>query len=126
MNNLINKHEDYSGLITKAYDEIANDVNTVQAVIDKDCAEIDELNQVIDLCKISANSKSMVNLPVDNSSFEDPADQFHRIHLQAYLPNNQFTILEVRGDQTLSQSLEKKLSNRGLRFENLAVFSGTS
>ncbi|CAH8565434.1 unnamed protein product [Schistosoma haematobium] len=46
--NFINRHEDFSGLITKEYDEVSNDINIVQSAIDRYTCELEDWKSKLD------------------------------------------------------------------------------
>ncbi|CAH8559717.1 unnamed protein product, partial [Heterobilharzia americana] len=46
--NFINRQEDFSGLITKEYDEVSNDINIVQSAIDRYTCELEDWRSKLD------------------------------------------------------------------------------
>ncbi|TPP64263.1 Raf serine:threonine protein kinase [Fasciola gigantica] len=127
--NVINKHEDYSGLITKEYDEVSNDINCVQAVIEKYSTELEELRFKIKQYTRDNPIKSGRPIPpqvVLPHNQPDPTQSLVKLRLRAYLPNSQFTLVEIRPGQQIQHVLGKKLSHRGLHLEQLIVYRARS
>ncbi|XP_018651528.1 serine/threonine kinase [Schistosoma mansoni] len=60
--NFINRHEDFSGLITKEYDEVSNDINIVQSAIDRYTCELEDWKSKLDQYTM------MVTTVLNNSS----------------------------------------------------------
>ncbi|CAH8544482.1 unnamed protein product [Schistosoma rodhaini] len=60
--NFINRHEDFSGLITKEYDEVSNDINIVQSAIDRYTCELEDWKSKLDQYTM------MVTAVLNNSS----------------------------------------------------------
>ncbi|VDQ14552.1 unnamed protein product [Trichobilharzia regenti] len=65
--NFINRHEDYSGLITKEYDEVSNDINIVQSAIDKYTCELEDWKAKLDQYMMMVTTM-MLNNNNNNSS----------------------------------------------------------
>ncbi|VDN11431.1 unnamed protein product, partial [Dibothriocephalus latus] len=128
---LLNDNRDYSGLITREYDEVSNDINSVQAVIEKYTTELEEIrfkieqftegedNKVLKATSPNADLTSQPHQPL--SPYE-----LTRFRLRAHLPDNQFTMVEVRPGQKISHVLEKKLANRGFHTNELSVYGACS
>ncbi|GAA52036.1 serine/threonine-protein kinase-transforming protein Rmil [Clonorchis sinensis] len=129
----INRQEDCFGLITKEYDEVSNDINSIQAVIEKYSWELEELKSRIDQYLSTGSSKSsqplgtntsnipQVILPPVTSNYPPHGQQTNKLRLRAHLPNNQFTLVEVKPGQQIQHALGKKLSHRGLQLQQLVV-----
>lgn len=151
MLNTIQKKEDHFGLLTREYDEVSNDINSVQAVIEMYTNELEELDSKIEQCRREMGSNECSEgifgtSPQPHSASAcrhhqqqeghqhrhraQPQNQqqsgrqpVHKCRLRAHLPDNQFTLVEVRPGQKVHHVLEKKLLHRGYRMEDLAVFS---
>ncbi|VDK25343.1 unnamed protein product [Taenia asiatica] len=131
--NIIRKKEDFFGIFTREYDEVSNDINSVQAVIEMYSTELEELETEIEECKREHSAadaprgKNDINQPNNgDSTILSPQQRrlpMHKCQLRAHLPANQFTIVEVRPGQTIREVLEKKLSHRCYRTEDLSVYS---
>ncbi|EUB60838.1 Serine/threonine-protein kinase B-raf [Echinococcus granulosus] len=131
--NIIRKKEDFFGIFTREYDEVSNDINSVQAVIEMYSTELEELEAAIDECKRensaagASRGKSGPHQPNngDSTTLSPPQRRLpiQKCQLRAHLPDNQFTVVEVRPGQTIRQVLEKKLSHRCYRTEDLSVYS---
>ncbi|KAL7064388.1 hypothetical protein AAHC03_05349 [Spirometra sp. Aus1] len=124
---LLNDNRDYSGLITREYDEVSNDINSVQAVIEKYTTELEEIRFKIE--QFAEGEDNKVLKPTSPSTYL--TSQHHqslspyeltRFRLRAHLPDNQFTMVEVRPGQKISHVLEKKLANRGFHTNELSVY----
>ncbi|VDL59848.1 unnamed protein product [Hymenolepis diminuta] len=131
---LIKKKEDYSGIFLREYDEVSNDINSVQAIIVKYSIKLEELEATIEKCKsenimsASSRNKPRANKSTNGDSIPTLTPPqyrlpFHKCQLRAHLPDNQFTVVEVRPGQTIRQVLEKKLSHRRYRIEDLSAYS---
>ncbi|CAH8506134.1 unnamed protein product [Schistosoma turkestanicum] len=59
--NFINRHEDFSGLITKEYDEVSNDINIVQSAIDKYTCELEDWKLKLDQYTMMVTSMMLNN-----------------------------------------------------------------
>ncbi|VDM26167.1 unnamed protein product [Hydatigera taeniaeformis] len=131
--NIIRKKEDFFGIFTREYDEVSNDINSVQAVIEMYSTELEELETAIEECKrddgaadAPRDKSDQTQPPNDNLTVLTPPQRrlpIHKCQLRAHLPDNQFTVVEVRPGQTIRQVLEKKLSHRCYRTEDLSVYS---
>ncbi|VDD83160.1 unnamed protein product [Mesocestoides corti] len=126
--NIIRKKEDHFGIITREYDEVSNDINSVQAVIEMYTTQLEELDAAIEQCKLdgSRGNANKCGAPANTSNTVESMAQrmpLHRCRLRAHLPDNQFTLVEVRPGQKIRHVLEKKLSHRGYRIEDLSVYS---
>lgn len=159
--NLIRKKEDHFGILTREYDEVSNDINSVQEVIEMYTTELEELQAKIEDFKregnqtrtvpgsagngpslsspdVDSNLPTCSNLPAQNvhnhlheckhfsSQPQPPPTIIQKCRLRAHLPDNQFTLVEVRPGQRVRGALEKKLSHRGYRLEDLSVYSVSS
>ncbi|CAL8076479.1 unnamed protein product [Calicophoron daubneyi] len=123
--NFINKREDYSGLITKEYDEVSNDIISVQAVIEKYSSELEDLKLKINQYlseEASKNSKPITPQVVLPPLQSENTYGMTKIHLRAHLPNFQSTLVEIKPGQQVQHVLGKKLMHRGLNLENLVVY----
>ncbi|KAM7537374.1 hypothetical protein Aperf_G00000064912 [Anoplocephala perfoliata] len=131
---LIRKKEDYSGIFFREYDEVSNDINSVQTIIVKYSIKLEELEAAIEECKkensaaVSSRNKPFANKLTNGdlvATLTPPQYRlpFHKCQLRAHLPDNQFTVVEVRPGQTIRQVLEKKLSLRRYRIEDLSAYS---
>ncbi|CAH8600635.1 unnamed protein product [Dicrocoelium dendriticum] len=127
---LIERQEDYCGLLTKEHEEAFNDRNCVQAVIEKYVRELDELQsriQSLDTSKLT-QAAGVINVTGGTSSPQvahSPGCQTesgNKLRLRAHLPHSQFTLVEVRPGQQVQHALGKKLSHRGLQTQNLIVY----
>ncbi|KAF5401733.1 Serine/threonine-protein kinase-transforming protein Rmil [Paragonimus heterotremus] len=127
----IEKQEDYCGLLIKEYDEVSNDINSVQAVIEKYSRELEELRFRIKQCLSTDASKNTQSNPSTTNSTPQlilPPGQTDqqpgaatKLRLRAHLPNSQFTLVEIRPGQQIQHALGKKLSHRGLQLHELVV-----
>lgn len=95
--------------------------------------ELEEIEAAIEECKrensATTQTKAIANKPTNHDdpiSITPPHQHrlpFQRCQLRAHLPDNQFTVVEVRPGQTIRQVLEKKLTHRCYRIEDLSVYS---
>ncbi|TNN19473.1 Serine/threonine-protein kinase B-raf [Schistosoma japonicum] len=78
--NFINRHEDFSGLITKEYDEVSNDINIVQSAIDRYTCELEGCKSKLDqymmmvttmMLNSSNNTTSSSNVSNINNNGDD-------------------------------------------------------
>uniref|UniRef100_A0A0X3PN88 non-specific serine/threonine protein kinase n=1 Tax=Schistocephalus solidus TaxID=70667 RepID=A0A0X3PN88_SCHSO len=124
---LLNDNKDYSGLITREYDEVSNDINSVQAVIEKYTTELEEIRFKIEQFTEGEDNKVLKPTSPNTdltSQHHQPLSPYEltRFRLRAHLPDNQFTMVEVRPGQKISHVLEKKLANRGFHTNELSVY----
>ncbi|KAK4471504.1 hypothetical protein MN116_004926 [Schistosoma mekongi] len=81
--NFINRHEDFSGLITKEYDEVSNDINIVQSAIDRYTCELEGWRSKLDqymmmvttmMLNSNNNTTSSSNVSNTNNNGDDSAN----------------------------------------------------